>query len=268
MQRVTLDDVVWSGLPDRYEAGSPNVIGAVALGAACDVLAGYGMDVLAAEERPLVARLRAGLRAIPGVLLLDAWADERVDRRRRLDVHRQRPGSPARGGRARRGACDLGAERRVLRPSPGRAPARALARTSRRPTCRPTGPPEPCGSASGSGSARPRSTRSWPPSARSRATDRACSTRSTPRRGSSHRSTTPRPWPELGVRLSGARPGQRRPLPLTAGSDQAAGTPRPAGRTRDVAPPSAARPRAPDARGVRRRPRRMPPASCAPTTTW
>ncbi len=80
MQRVTLDDVVWSGVPDRYEAGSPNVIGAVALGAACDVLAGYGMDVLAAEERPLVARLRAGLRAIPGVLLLDAWADERVDR--------------------------------------------------------------------------------------------------------------------------------------------------------------------------------------------
>jgi selenocysteine lyase/cysteine desulfurase len=80
VQRVTLDDVVWSDVPDRYEAGSPNVIGAVALGAACDVLADYGMDALAAEERPLVRRLRAGLRATPGVRLLDAWGDESIDR--------------------------------------------------------------------------------------------------------------------------------------------------------------------------------------------
>jgi selenocysteine lyase/cysteine desulfurase len=80
VQRVTLDDVVWSDLPDRFEAGSPNVIGAVALGAACDLLAAYGMDELAAEERPLVARLRAGLRAIPGVQLLEAWEDEGIDR--------------------------------------------------------------------------------------------------------------------------------------------------------------------------------------------
>jgi selenocysteine lyase/cysteine desulfurase len=80
VQRVTLDDVVWSDVPDRYEAGSPNVIGAVALGAVCDVLSDYGMQELADEERPLVARLRAGLRATPGVTLLDAWADERIDR--------------------------------------------------------------------------------------------------------------------------------------------------------------------------------------------
>jgi selenocysteine lyase/cysteine desulfurase len=80
VQRVTLDEVVWSDVPDRYEAGSPNVIGAVALGAACDALAAFGMDALAAHERPLVARLRHGLHAIPGVQLLDAWADESIDR--------------------------------------------------------------------------------------------------------------------------------------------------------------------------------------------
>jgi selenocysteine lyase/cysteine desulfurase len=80
VQRVTLDDVVWSDLPDRYEAGSPNVIGAVALGAACDILATHGMERLAAHERPLVQRLRAGLRAVPGVQLLDAWEDESIDR--------------------------------------------------------------------------------------------------------------------------------------------------------------------------------------------
>jgi selenocysteine lyase/cysteine desulfurase len=80
VQRVTLDDVIWSDVPDRYEAGSPNVIGAVALGAACDALAAYGMDELAAHERPLVRRLRTGLRATPGVTLLDAWSDEGIDR--------------------------------------------------------------------------------------------------------------------------------------------------------------------------------------------
>jgi len=80
VQRVTLDDVVWSDLPDRFEAGSPNVIGAVALGAACDALSAFGMDALAAHERPLVRRMRDGLRATHGVRLLDAWADERIDR--------------------------------------------------------------------------------------------------------------------------------------------------------------------------------------------
>ena len=40
---VTLDDTVWAELPDRQEAGSPNVIGAVALGVACDTLASAGM---------------------------------------------------------------------------------------------------------------------------------------------------------------------------------------------------------------------------------
>ena len=32
---VTLDDVIWADAPERHEAGSPDVIGGVALGAAC-----------------------------------------------------------------------------------------------------------------------------------------------------------------------------------------------------------------------------------------
>ena len=32
---VTLDDVIWADAPDRFEAGSPNVVGVVALAAAC-----------------------------------------------------------------------------------------------------------------------------------------------------------------------------------------------------------------------------------------
>ena len=32
---VTLDDVIWADGPERHEAGSPNVVGVIALGAAC-----------------------------------------------------------------------------------------------------------------------------------------------------------------------------------------------------------------------------------------
>ena len=63
---VTVDEVIWADLPDRQEAGSPNVVGAVALGAACDALAGYGMDRIEAEETALWSYARAALAAVPG----------------------------------------------------------------------------------------------------------------------------------------------------------------------------------------------------------
>ena len=80
VRRVTLDDTVWADPPDSHEAGSPNTIGAVALGAACDALAGVGMDTVAAHERTLTARLRAGLSELPGVHLLDLWPEGACDR--------------------------------------------------------------------------------------------------------------------------------------------------------------------------------------------
>jgi selenocysteine lyase/cysteine desulfurase len=67
---VTVDDVVWADPPERYEAGSPNVIGAVALGAACEAL---DMEVVEAKEWALSARLRAGLAAIDGLHELAMW---------------------------------------------------------------------------------------------------------------------------------------------------------------------------------------------------
>ncbi len=80
VRRVTLDGTVWADPPDSHEAGSPNTIGAVALGAACDALAGVGMDTVAAHERTLTACLRAGLSELPGVHLLDLWPEGACDR--------------------------------------------------------------------------------------------------------------------------------------------------------------------------------------------
>jgi selenocysteine lyase/cysteine desulfurase len=70
---VTLDDVVWADAPDRYEAGSPNVIGVVALAAACRALLGAGMEAVAGHERRLAARLWSGLVTVPGLRPLRLW---------------------------------------------------------------------------------------------------------------------------------------------------------------------------------------------------
>ena len=67
---VDLDEVAWTDPPEREEAGSPNVIGAVALHAAIGELQQIGWDAIVAHDRELSTRLRRGLAAIDGVTLL------------------------------------------------------------------------------------------------------------------------------------------------------------------------------------------------------
>ena len=67
---VDLDEVLWTAPPEREEAGSPNVIGAVALHAAITTLTAIGWPALIGHERRIAAALRRGLAAIPGVRLL------------------------------------------------------------------------------------------------------------------------------------------------------------------------------------------------------
>ncbi len=67
---VDLDEVVWTEPPEREEAGSPNVVGAVALEAALDTLGRIGWPTIGTHEAALARRLRAGLHGIDGVRLL------------------------------------------------------------------------------------------------------------------------------------------------------------------------------------------------------
>ncbi len=68
--RVTPDDVVWAGLPDREEAGSPNVIGAVALAAALRRLEQLGRGAVEDYEARLTSYASERLAAVPGLTLL------------------------------------------------------------------------------------------------------------------------------------------------------------------------------------------------------
>ena len=66
---VTLDEVAWAELPDREEAGSPNVVGAVALAAALSTLAEIGRGRIAAHEADLLRYATERLRRVPGLHL-------------------------------------------------------------------------------------------------------------------------------------------------------------------------------------------------------
>jgi selenocysteine lyase/cysteine desulfurase len=70
---VTVEETLWADLPDRQEAGSPNVVGAVALGVACDVLAEVGMQRIADEEAELVAYARERLASVSGFRPYRVW---------------------------------------------------------------------------------------------------------------------------------------------------------------------------------------------------
>jgi selenocysteine lyase/cysteine desulfurase len=64
---VTLDSVDWTAPPDRDEAGSPNVVGAVALAQAILSLQEIGMEALALHEAELTAHALRRLQEIDGV---------------------------------------------------------------------------------------------------------------------------------------------------------------------------------------------------------
>ena len=67
---VDLDEVIWTEPPDREEAGSPNVVGAVAFGAAMDELERIGWEEIGAHAAALSSRLHDGLRGTEGVHVL------------------------------------------------------------------------------------------------------------------------------------------------------------------------------------------------------
>ncbi|HCB14827.1 MAG TPA: aminotransferase, partial [Gammaproteobacteria bacterium] len=69
--------------PDREEAGTPNIPGAVQLGAVLNVLQRIGMGSIHAAEQRLLRRLLTGLLAIPGVRI---YGDPDLDRTPRLGV--------------------------------------------------------------------------------------------------------------------------------------------------------------------------------------
>jgi cysteine desulfurase/selenocysteine lyase len=70
IETVTMRRSTYAGLPHKYEAGTPPIAEAVALGAAVDYLSSIGMDAVAAHEQQVTAYALAGLSAVPGLRII------------------------------------------------------------------------------------------------------------------------------------------------------------------------------------------------------
>jgi cysteine desulfurase/selenocysteine lyase len=69
VELVTLDEVEWTGLPNKEEVGSPNVVGAVALAEAIKILKEMHMEAIASHENGLARYAADKLRSIKGVIV-------------------------------------------------------------------------------------------------------------------------------------------------------------------------------------------------------
>jgi cysteine desulfurase/selenocysteine lyase len=67
---VTFEKTTWNELPYKFEAGTPNIAGGIALGAAVDWVQGLGLDAIAAHEDDLLRHGTAVLDSVPGLRIV------------------------------------------------------------------------------------------------------------------------------------------------------------------------------------------------------
>lgn len=75
---VTTNHVDWAPPPDSDEAGSPNVVGAVALAEATKTIRAIGLERIAAHEAALIAYALHSLQKLPGVTVYGDRDPERA----------------------------------------------------------------------------------------------------------------------------------------------------------------------------------------------
>ena len=87
IKEVTFEKTTYNDLPFKYEAGTPNIEGAIALAAAFDFVNGIGLAAIHEHEQAIIRSAAEALSAIPGHPLLRP----RRPRGRAFLQHRGRP---------------------------------------------------------------------------------------------------------------------------------------------------------------------------------
>lgn len=76
IRSVTFGQTEYNELPYKFEAGTPNIAGAIALGEALDYVAGLGLDAIAAHEHALLEYATAQAAAISGLKIVGTARDK------------------------------------------------------------------------------------------------------------------------------------------------------------------------------------------------
>ena len=64
---VGRDESSWATVPHKFEAGTPNIAGAIGMGTAIDFLSGVGMDAIAKHEHALLGYALERMSAVDGI---------------------------------------------------------------------------------------------------------------------------------------------------------------------------------------------------------
>jgi cysteine desulfurase/selenocysteine lyase len=70
IRQVSFEGTTYNDLPYKFEAGTPNIAGAIALGAAINYLGHIGLPAIAAHEADLLAYATARAQTFPDVQLI------------------------------------------------------------------------------------------------------------------------------------------------------------------------------------------------------
>ncbi len=73
---VTFEKTEYADLPNKFEAGTPNIAGVIGMGAALDWLNAIGLDAVAAHEQQLLDYATAQLLEIPGLIIMGTARDK------------------------------------------------------------------------------------------------------------------------------------------------------------------------------------------------
>jgi cysteine desulfurase/selenocysteine lyase len=70
IRSVTFDETIYNDLPYKFEAGTPNIAGAIGLGAAIDYFASFDTQAVHAHESAVLRYATDALESVPGVRLI------------------------------------------------------------------------------------------------------------------------------------------------------------------------------------------------------
>jgi cysteine desulfurase/selenocysteine lyase len=76
IETVTFEETTYAPAPEKFEAGTPDIAGAIGLGAAVDWVEHVGIDRIAAWEDHLLERAMTALERVPGVRVLGTTKDK------------------------------------------------------------------------------------------------------------------------------------------------------------------------------------------------
>ena len=70
IDRVTFEKTTWAGLPNKLEAGTPNIAGGIGLAAALEWMTEVGLDAIAAHEAELLDYATERVAEVPGLTVI------------------------------------------------------------------------------------------------------------------------------------------------------------------------------------------------------